>query len=436
MKSPRSSILPVVALAGLLTFVAACGPSAPTASPSPATTPSPASTPETTSDPSPAGSQAAGDNEATYAAIEEQVLAIRGLAAKQDVDPQIVDDEQIKAMTSASFREDNPPEYIAANEIILKAFGLLEPEDSLEDLYISLLGSQVAGLYRPDDKELYVVSSSGAIGPTEKTTYAHEYNHALQDQNFDLQSLDFDEIGEGDRSIARLALVEGDATLLMSFWQVNHLTQAEIVQLLGESLDPEATRILQEMPPVLRDGLFFPYTQGLTFVQRIQSTGGWAAVDAAFDNLPASTEHIIHPEKYEAGEQPVDVALPSDLASRMGSGWSVSLEDTLGELQIDLWLKNAFGAGVPGATEAAAGWGGDRIAVLEGGDGHWAIALKTNWDSSTDLEQFREAAETVVSSGRDPGEVIVDDDAVWVIVADDDTRLQNAVQAVGLVAGV
>jgi hypothetical protein len=42
----------------------------------------------------------------------------------------------------------------------------------------------------------------------------------------------------------------------------------------------------------------------------------------------------------------------------------------------------------------------------------------------------------VVSSGRDPGEVIVDDDAVWVIVADDDTRLQNAVQAVGLVAGV
>ena len=436
MKSPRSSILPVLALAALLAFVAACGPSAPTASPSASTTPTPASTPETTADPSPAGSQAAGDNEATYAAIEEQVLAIRGLEAKQDVDPQIVDDEQIKEMTATSFREDNPPEYIAANEIILKAFGLLEPDDSLEDLYISLLGSQVAGLYRPDDKELYVVSSSGAIGPTEKTTYAHEYNHALQDQNFDLESLEFDEIGEGDRSIGRLALVEGDATLLMSFWQVNHLTQAEIVQLLGESLDPEATRILQEMPPVLRDSLFFPYTQGLTFAQRLQSTGGWAAVNAAFENLPASTEHIIHPETYEAGEQPIDVTLPSDLASRMGSGWAVSLEDTLGELQIDLWLKNAGGTGVQGATEAAAGWGGDRIAVLEGGDGQWAIALKTEWDSSTDLEQFREAAETVVSAGRDPGEVIVDDDAVWVIVADDDTRLQNAVQAVGLVAGV
>ena len=59
--------------------------------------------------------------------------------------------------------------------------------------------SQVAGLYSPDDKQLYVVSRSGKLGPTEKTTFAHEYTHALQDQNFDLGSLKLDEVGEGDK---------------------------------------------------------------------------------------------------------------------------------------------------------------------------------------------------------------------------------------------
>ena len=435
--NPRQKPASVAAaLIVAVAIAAACGPSAPTSSPSPSPTSTPVATPAESQEPAPSGSAVAGDNAATYAAIEEQVLAIRGLEAKQDVNPTILDEQGVKEHTERNFREDNPPEYIEANEVLLRAFGLLEPDESLEELYIELLGSQVAGFYSPDTKELYVVSKSGALGPTEKTTYAHEYNHALQDQNFDLESLGFSEIGESDRSIARLALVEGDATLLMSVWQLNNLTQAEIMQLLGESLDPEATEILQRMPPVLRDSLFFPYTQGLTFTQRIQSAGGWDAVNEAFENLPASTEQILHPEKYDAGEEPVDVTLPSDLATAMGDGWSVTLEDTLGEFQIDLWLENAGGAGVSDSAGAAAGWGGDRVAILQGENDDWAVALKTQWDTKADLEEFRQAAETVVAAGRDPGEVRVDGDAVWVIVASDASPLGDAVQAVGLVAGV
>ena len=73
---------------------------------------------------------------------------------------------------------------------------------------MQLVGSQVAGLYNPDDKHLYVVSKSGRIGAVEKSTFSHEFTHALQDQNFDLSALKLDEIGEGDRSFARLSLVD------------------------------------------------------------------------------------------------------------------------------------------------------------------------------------------------------------------------------------
>ena len=40
---------------------------------------------------------------------------------------------------------------------------------------------------------------------------------------------------------------------------------------------------------------------------RSRSTGGWDAVDAVFADLPRSTEQVLHPEKYEAREAPIDV---------------------------------------------------------------------------------------------------------------------------------
>ncbi len=65
----------------------------------------------------------------------------------------------------SSSTKDNPTELVEANERLLKGLGLIAPDASLEDLYIDLLSSQVAGLYDPDDKQLYVVSRTGGLGP-------------------------------------------------------------------------------------------------------------------------------------------------------------------------------------------------------------------------------------------------------------------------------
>lgn len=381
------AIAAVVSLA-----VGACQATAsPSPSPSPVRTPAPA---------------ASVDPAATYAAIEDQVRAIRGLDEKSPVDPVVLDDAGIKKVTADGFRKDNPEALVAANERLLKGLGMLPPDASLEDLYIELLGSQVAGLYSPDDKKLYVVSRSGNLGPIEKTTFSHEYTHALQDQSFDLSTLHLDEIGEGDRAIARLSLVEGDATLVMSLWQIDNLSQMELLQLLGESMNPEVTGSLEGMPPILRESLLFPYTSGLTFVQTLQA-GGWKAVNDAFAKPPASTEQVLHPEKYASGEEPVSVDLPDDLASKMGAGWSVGLEDTFGEFQLRVWLDQAK-ADTGGVTsnEAAAGWGGDRIVLLDGPSDAWAIALSTAWDTAADAREFTDAAARVVPGLAGSGEVV------------------------------
>jgi hypothetical protein len=395
-ESHLSSVAHSAFVGVLCVILAACGISGPTARPS--ASPGPTASPTTPPDPA-----------TVYAAIEEQVRAIRGLEEKAPVQPKVLDEAALSAYVKEQFRKDNPEALVTANERMLKVLGLLPADASLEELYISLLSGVVAGLYNPKDKTLYVVSRSGGLGPTEKTTFAHEYTHALQDQNFGLAGLQLDAPGQGDQGMARLALVEGDATLLMTLWQIDNLSQAELIQLLGESLDPAVTGPLEKMPAVLRESLLFSYTSGLTFTQRLHSSGGWAAVDAAFGKPPASTEQILHPEKYDSGEAPTIVDLPDDLAARMGAGWSVGLEDTLGEFQLKLWLANAAGGVATdqaNTTKAAAGWGGDRVAVLDGPGAVTAVAISSEWDTASDAAEFAAQAELVVQSLSGVGDVL------------------------------
>ena len=421
-------------LVALAVLAAACGSTGPTGStgstgstgPSGSTAPA---SPTVSAPPTPAV-----DPATVYATIEDQVIGIRGLQPTTKVDPKILDDAGIKKLVADSFSKDNPPETIAANERILKAFGLLPADASLADLYVNLLGSQVAGLYNPDDKTLYVVSRSGSLGPAEKTTFAHEFTHALQDQNFDIHSLQLDEIGQGDRSFSRLALVEGDATLLMSLWQIQNLTQAELGQLLAQAGSDPSTKVLLDMPPILRESLLFPYTGGLAFVQGLQASGGWRAVNDAFAKPPASTEQILHPEKYASGEAPVAVSLPKDLVTGLGAGWKVALEDTFGEFQLGIWLRGNTAIGAGGANDAAAGWGGDRIALVDGPNQTWSVILRTAWDTAADAAVFETAAKPLVDGLAAPAALLPGSGGSerWIVIGSDDATLNRVAGLLGL----
>jgi hypothetical protein len=387
--APRRRLLTLVASLAMLAV--ACGPATPTARPSGtgiAISPVPASpTPST-----PAGSPTPMPDPATvYRAIEAQVVEIRGLQQTRDVEPQLLDEAELKVRVEKSFSEDNPPALVAANERLLKGMGMLPADASLSGLYLELLTSQIAGFYSPEDDELYVVSRSGAIGVLERVTFSHEFTHALQDQHFDLEALDLAAVGQSDRSLGRLALVEGDATLAMSLWLEQHLTPAEKVALLRVSLDPAALAILAKMPPILRESLSFPYQSGVALVGQLYAGGGWQAVNDAFSRPPASSEQVMHPEKYTANEAALVVDIPDDVATRMGAGWSVALEDTLGEFHLGVWLRGALDRVIP-ANEAAAGWGGDRVILLEGPNDAWAIGLVTEWDTPAEATEFADAA--------------------------------------------
>ena len=409
---------------------------APSASSAPTTAPSSSASASVCDDSvvgNPAATSDANDpNAATYTAIEGQVEGLRGLKATTPVARGVFDTAGLCAYLRDGFRKDNPEALVKGTETLYKELGLLPADASLERLYLELLTSQVAGLYDDKTKHMYVVSKDGGIGPVEEITYAHEFTHALQDQAFDLRKVVGKATDQSDRTTARSALVEGDATLLMSLWAQRYLTPAQLAQ-VGSASDPASEAILARMPAILKDPLLFPYTNGLQLALGAFSSGGYSAVDALFSNPPDTTEQVLHADKFAAREQPVKVTFPDDLATRLGAGWKVSAQDTFGEMLLEVVLRDG---GASKTKDAAAGWGGDRVALLEGPKGEKAVVLDTSWDTAADAAEFETALGPTVDKlkgmGRSPAVLRPAENRVVLVTADSAATMGRVANVLGL----
>jgi hypothetical protein len=314
--------------------------------------------------------------------IEDQVATLRGLPPKGQVQLRFLDQAALQKYFVDRFNQDYLPSERESDQKLLTTLGLVKPNDSVVQILLDVLQEQVIGVYNQDDKVMYMVTDRAQFGPEEKATFAHEYTHALQDQYFDLTRLAPKHPLNDDRSLAIQALTEGDATLMQRLWAQEKMTQEEINQLGQGGADSQ----LFSAPLFLREQLLFPYSDGFNFIRQIYQASGYAGIDEVFRNPPESTEQILHPEKYRAHEKPIDVSLP-DLSSQLilGPGWRLINSNVFGELDLRLILTQLTSStrGVRGA----AGWGGDRWALLER-DGQQALVIKSVWDTENDARNF------------------------------------------------
>jgi hypothetical protein len=128
-------------------------------------------------------------------------------------------------------------------------------------------------------------------------------------------------------------------------------------------------------PHVMRSSLAAPYIYGSLFVNALRRRGGWAAVDRAWEDPPATSEQILHVDKWLAHEPALPVAAPPFAA--LGPNWSAIDEDSEGELG----ARTAFEEWLPleEAAQVSAGWGGDR-AVLVSSNGKAAFGWRLRYD--------------------------------------------------------
>jgi hypothetical protein len=315
--------------------------------------------------------------------IEDQVAGLRGLEPKTQVPLHILDQSTLRQYFQDRFNQDYLPSERESDQKLLDTLGLLKPGDDVVQILTNVLLEQVIGVYNADDKTMYMVGDdTGQFGPEEKSTFAHEFTHALQDQYFDLSTLAPKHPDNDDRSLAIQALTEGDSVLLQRLWSQQNLTSDEINQIGQNSPSTQ----LNAAPQFLRQQLLFPYGDGFNFVRQIyQSGGGYAGVDDAFRNPPDSTAQILHIEKYRAHVKPVEVDLPDLSQGSLGDGWRKINSNILGELDLRLILSQLTdtATGVRGSN----GWSGDRWELLEK-DGRQALVISTVWDTENDARNF------------------------------------------------
>jgi hypothetical protein len=277
---------------------------------------------------------------------------------------------------------------------LLRFLGLVPADFQLERETISLLTEQIAGFYDPKTKIFYL--ADWIPEAEQRTVMAHELTHALADQHFDLRRLEKWPDGDGDAELAARALVEGDATAMMIEYELaerglpHDLGQfpVSLVDLMreGAGADDPDHPVFSHAPAVMRESLQFPYVYGAGFVQALLKAGKWSSVSAAYKTFPASTEQVLHPEKYLANEAPVKIALP-DLSSALGAGWRRADADVNGEFGYALILKGELPDAE--AASAAAGWGGDRYGFYLDASGERATLVHVSaWDSETEANEF------------------------------------------------
>ncbi len=226
--------------------------------------------------------------EADLDRISRETADLRGLPPLAEIDDVLVSQDELLAMMPELIAEEVDAEDAAAQSRSLAALGLIPEGIDLLDLTVRLMGEQAAGFYDPITDEMLVLFD-GDLGVTEYF-YSHEVIHALQDAHLDPDDFmeDLTDLNS-DQTLAALALYEGDAVAGSAAYLDKHPTLA--LALLREA--GGEFPVLDEAPAAVGITLLFPYTSGLAYVDRLLTEGGWDAVNAAYADIPVSTEQIL-----------------------------------------------------------------------------------------------------------------------------------------------
>lgn len=340
----------------LLSFACASGPS-----PAPRATDSPAKEPVFADEPALEKNTKAEASREFRAELEE-IGALRGLVPAHPITGRRVSRDSLREHLEQTFEQNVPEKEQTGTEEMLVALADLPRDFHFKETWLSLMQSELAGLYDPKEDVLFVVD--GLEQTLDRATLLHELVHALQDQHFDLDRLTAAGDDRGDEKSAISALAEGDATSVMfdSLLRPEGKTALDIPPgIIETQLALSGAGAPKTIPPLIIRSMIAPYVDGIAFVHALRARGGFTEVDRVWNHLPRSTEQILHVDKYDADERPLSVPLPAPPES----GFELTFHDTWGEQSLRLLLEEWVDR--EAARTAAAGWGGDRIAAFSRG---------------------------------------------------------------------
>jgi len=347
---------------------------------------------------SPHAAVAPSEAEAHAGAIAAQVSVLRALPQKSAVVMRFVDDDAfLRAFTAhltaqARVQGIDADKALADQRALWISLDFLAPQVDAGRMVGGVAQQQLRGYYDASVHTLFVRDKFPAA--TLEGTLAHELEHALQDQYFGLPV--GKRFSDDDTRMAASSAFEGDAqltafayvakkankplaeTMATQALMMHKLPTEALIQMTG--LSPA----LMSAPALFRERFLFPYLAGLDLMITLYRAGGFALVDQVLTHPPQSSEQVLHPEKYLAGERPIPVREPA-----LPNGYRAVTSGRLGELGARVLLARCLPWAA--AQERASGWGGDQYRIVEGPDHALAFLWSTVWDDEAHARAFEEA---------------------------------------------
>jgi len=361
----------------------------------------------------------------------KELTEITDLKMHHTVPFDLITKDQVNQFLKDRVKDVATPEEIRIEELALKKFGFVPQDFDLKKTTIDLLTEQAAAFYDYHKKKLYI--TDWAPQDMRQAALIHELAHALADQNFHLERFIRKGSDNDDLSMARDAVMEGQATWLMSEVIERRAGQTlkgagESVEMMSRSMASGGSEypVYDSAPLYFRRTLVFPYMQGMLFQNAAVEKLDEEAFARVFRQPPVSTQQILHPDKYFAGIQPTRPALPRFSARH---GYKRLAAGTMGELDHSVLIEQFLDA--RRATEIAPHWRGGLYALDENKAEHRVVLeYASEWDDDGWSRKFFKAYQKALRKKWQKIEVQTDDDSTFAGRGDDgyfQVRLDGAV---------
>jgi len=327
-----------------------------------------------------------------------ELSEITGFTQRRPIASSTITRYELKRYLEDRIRDEVDPEEIRIEELLLKKLGLVPEGFDLRSTLVDLYTEQAAAFYDFRQRRLFLLEG---IGGFEQTAMVHELAHALADQHFRLEKFVESVNSNDDAALARMAVMEGQATWLMSEVMVRGMGQSlldapGLVDMMADMVGSATGEfpVLGSVPLYLRESLLFPYNAGLRFQNAVLAERGIEGFREVFERPPKSTREILHPELYLNREPAQSVRAPR---LRREGNYRTLADGSIGEFDYSVLLRQF--AGEDAADEVGPGWRAGSYRFLENKrDGGTVLLQASRWAdaeaASAFFGRYREALES------------------------------------------
>jgi hypothetical protein len=308
--------------------------------------------------------------------ISTRVERIRRLSFRRPVETRLVSRAEVGARYLRGLLRRYGEREAARDARVLAALRLVPEGTDLRAVAVRLLAGGVGGFYTPRTGRLFAAASGAELTPYDEVVLAHELDHALVDQVLRLPGTLSRDPMLADVMLARQALGEGDATLVMSRYARARFT-GDAYDVFAARFSPRPVGLRAGIPYVFARTSEFPYYEGLLFACAEWRARGWGGLDRMYSRPPVSTADVLFPRRYRADHE---AELPRPPGSP-GAAWGPAHARSFGAFDVMVLLENADlltrGTAVAGShVEAVRGWNGGVLhSWLRGNDTTIHLAL-------------------------------------------------------------